>query len=992
MSIRRMTLGAGYRYLMSSVARMDQAGPAAGLQAYYAANGTPPGRFLGAGLAGLNDGNGIQPGEVVTEEHLWRMLGMLQDPVTGAQLGQTPPAQRTIAVDHLGRPRKPPQTVAGFDLTFSAPKSVSVAWALADQVTRARIYAAHRRALDAVIAYGESQVFATRMGQAGVVQEDIRGVVATAFDHWDSRAGDPQLHTHVVVLNRVQAVTDGVWRTLDSKALFRAAVGMSELYNGVLADELTAELGWGWTPEQRRRSAEPKWEVDGVPQPLREHFSQRSSAIETVKDDLVTAFAASHGRQPTAREVIQMRQQATLATRGDKHVRPLRELITEWKARARPFVGTDPDTWVGRLTKTSPPRLLSAADLDDGLLRDVAAIVLAKVADKRATFTRANLLAETLRELHGVRFATPSDRVTVAETTATYAVERAVMLTPPELGLVPAALQRADGSSKFRARNSELYATQELLDAEARLLDAAAATDAPTAPVLPEPDPAEAVAAGRAVLSIEQSAAVSAVVTSGRQLDLIVGAAGTGKSTTMAGVRAAWEAAHGPGMVIGLAPSAAAAEVLADVVGIPTENTAKWIIEHRRLPERRQEIQAYAARLARAYPSPATRDLEKQAAASTAAYERICLRPGQLVIIDEASMAATVDLDYITTAAKRAGGKVLLVGDWAQLSPVQAGGAFKLLVDTRRDAPALHDVRRFRHEWERNASLQLRAGRTSVAAAYVRNGRVESGRREDMIDLIFDGWLTDVTAGRASLMLAADAQTVADLNDRARTHRVAAGEVAAQGVRLADGVTVGVGDVVVTRHNQRALMTGRGWVKNGDDWVVQAIDQDGSMRVQRAGGGAAAQLPAAYVQAHVELGYASTAHRAQGRTVDTAHAHVSAAVVREPLYVMATRGRESNRLYVDTTYDPDVATSHDDAVQSDPVEVLEGVIGTSGTELSATATRQAEEEAAHAERRVMAQGGAVLDVHRQRRIPAGRQAEQSRLYHDRGLAPGGPRL
>ena len=992
MSIRRMTLGAGYRYLMSSVARRDEAGPAAGLQAYYAAEGTPPGRFLGAGLAGLNNGQGVAPGTEVTEEALWRMLGMLQDPVTGEQLGQAPPAKRGAFVDHLGRVRRPPQPVAGFDLTFSAPKSVSVAWALADDVTRARIYGAHRRALEAVIAYGESQVFATRMGKAGVVQEDVRGIVATAFDHWDSRAGDPQLHTHVVVLNRVQAVTDGVWRTLDSKALFRAAVGMSELYNGVLADELTAELGWGWAPEQRRRSAEPKWEVDGVPQPLREHFSQRSSAIETAKDDLVAEFTTSHGRQPTVREVIQMRQQATLTTRGDKHVRPLRELITEWKGRARPFVGTNPDSWVESLTKASPPRLVSAADLEERLLRDVAAVVLAKVADKRATFTRANLLAETLRELHGLRFATPADRVAVAEKTATYAAGRAVMLTPPEVGLVPDALQRADGSSKFRARNSELYATQELLDAEARLLDAAAATDAPTAPILREPDPAEAVAAGRTVLSREQAAAVSAVVTSGRRLDLLVGAAGTGKSTTMAGIRAAWEAAHGPGSVIGLAPSAAAAEVLAEAVGIPTENTAKWITEHRRLPERRQEILAFDARLARAYPSLATRDLQKQAAASRAVYGRFCLRPGQLVIVDEASMAATVELDYITVAVAQAGGKVLLVGDWAQLSPVQAGGAFKLLTDTRRDAPSLHDVRRFRHEWERDASLQLRTGKPTVAATYVRHGRVESGSREDMIDLIFDGWLTDVTAGRASLMLAADAQTVADLNARARAHRVTVGEVAAEGVRLADRTTVGVGDVVVTRHNQRALVTGRGWVKNGDDWVVQAISPDGSIRVRRAGGGTVAQLPAGYVQEHVELGYASTAHRAQGRTVDTAHAYVSAAVVREPLYVMATRGRESNRLYIDTIYDPDVATSHGDAPEADPIDVLEGVIGTSGAELSATATRHAEEEAAEAEWLVLAQGGAVLDVYRERRITADRQAEQARLHHDRGPTPGGPRL
>ena len=963
MSIRRMTLGAGYRYLMSSVARSDAGkSTTSPMTAYYTEAGTPPGRFLGRGLAGLDCGRGVAADAEVTEQHLWRMLGMLQDPITGGQLGQTPPTRLTQAIDRLGRPRRPSQTVAGFDLTFSAPKSVSVAWALADDPIRARIYAAHRRALEAVLAYAEDQVFATRLGKGGVVQEDVRGIVATAFDHWDSRSGDPQLHTHVVVLNRVQAVSDDGWRTLDSKALFRAAVGMSELYNGILADGITAELGWGWTPEQRRRSAEPKWEIDGVPQPLRDHFSQRSSAIEAAKDDLVEEFAASRGRQPTAREVIQLRQQATLATRGDKQVRPLRELITEWKERARPFVGVDPETWVDHLTSHEPGHLLTASDLEDGMLRDLATVVLTKVADKRATFTRANLLAETHRELHAVRFATPADRIAVAEKTATYAAERAVMLTPTNLGIVPEALQRPDGSSKFRARNSELFATQELLDAEARLLEAAAAIGGPVAPTPGEPDADEALASGRTVLSAEQAAAVSAVVTSGHRLDLIVGPAGTGKSTTMAGVRAAWEAAHGPGSVIGLAPSAAAAEVLADAVGVPTENTAKWISEHRRLPELRQELESYDARLACAYPSRATRQLQTQAAASRAAYERWALQPGHLVIVDEASMAATRDLDYITAAAAEAGAKVLLVGDWAQLSPVQAGGAFKLLADTRRDPPALHDVRRFRHEWERTASLKLRAGRPSVAATYVEQGRVESGSREDMIDLIFDGWLTDVRAGRSSLMMAADAQTVADLNARARAHRVTAGEVSSEGVAVADGATIGVGDVIMTRHNQRALVTGQGWVKNGDDWIVQAIGKDGSVRVKRPDGGAVARLPAAYVQQHVELGYASTAHRAQGRTVDSAHAYVNSATVREPLYVMATRGRESNRLYIDITYDPDAATSHENGAEAGLIEVLEGVISTSGADLSATASRQAEEEATHADWRLVAEGSAAARV------------------------------
>ena len=119
-----------------------------------------------------------QPGSVVTEEHLWRMLGMLQDPVTGRPAGAAAGRDRPPVRRRLGRARTAPQTVAGFDLTFSAPKSVSVAWALADEPTRERIHAAHRRALEFVIGYAERQVFATRTGHGGVVCEDVRGVVA----------------------------------------------------------------------------------------------------------------------------------------------------------------------------------------------------------------------------------------------------------------------------------------------------------------------------------------------------------------------------------------------------------------------------------------------------------------------------------------------------------------------------------------------------------------------------------------------------------------------------------------------------------------------------------------------------------------------------------------------------------------------------------------------------------------------------------------------
>ncbi len=274
-SLRRMSLGAGYRYLMESVAAGDGVRrQSMSLTDYYAESGTPPGVFLGAGLGALDDGRGVEKGSAVSEEHLFNLLGICADPVTGKALGRPPNrshlslaprvAERAAAMApaaseaeraeqrvrseaeeraHGGKFRAP---VAGFDLTFSPSKSVSTAWALADPDTKAVIYCCHRRAIDVVLTYAEREVFHSRSGKSGVVQEDVEGVVATAFSHWDSRAGDPQLHDHVVVANRARSVSDGVWRTLDSRGLFKSVVMLSELHQGVLSDLLTEALGWGW--------------------------------------------------------------------------------------------------------------------------------------------------------------------------------------------------------------------------------------------------------------------------------------------------------------------------------------------------------------------------------------------------------------------------------------------------------------------------------------------------------------------------------------------------------------------------------------------------------------------------------------------------------------------------------------------------------------------------------------------------------------------------
>jgi hypothetical protein len=171
-SIRRISLGGGWRYLIESVAAGDGApGYGSDLARYYAESGTPPGRFLGKGMAGLAGGRGIAAGTRVSEKHLENMVAKLADPITGQPVGGPLKTGGRVPV-------------AAFDLTFSPPKSVSVAWALADQGTKAIIYACHRQAIGYVLGWAEREVLRSRSGTGGILEEDITGVVAAAFTHW----------------------------------------------------------------------------------------------------------------------------------------------------------------------------------------------------------------------------------------------------------------------------------------------------------------------------------------------------------------------------------------------------------------------------------------------------------------------------------------------------------------------------------------------------------------------------------------------------------------------------------------------------------------------------------------------------------------------------------------------------------------------------------------------------------------------------------------
>ncbi len=939
--MRVMSAGDGYRYLLKTVAAGDgDRDLTIPLTRYYQEKGTPPGLWLGAGLQGLGDGE-LRPGAEVTEEHLRLLLGAGCDPVSGEPLGkpwlkfrsgaerievrvqglseglgvgERAEAITLIEAEESGRDRR--RAVAGFDYTFSVPKSVSTLWAVADSATQAVIVGAHHDAVAEVIGMVERDVAMTRIGvDAGtgsVAQVEVRGVLAAAFDHYDSRSSDPQLHTHVVIANKAQGAHDGKWRSLDGHPMHMAVVALSEHYNAVLADHLTRNLGLAWETRDRGERRNPAFEIVGVPDELIAEFSSRSRDIEIATDTLIADFVARHGRRPSSKAILRLRAQATLTTRPEKTVHSLADLTTGWRERASMLLGQDSTTWAtGVIAGGERPLPLHADEIPLIQLEQIGQTVVTVVGGKRSTWRRWNLHAEASRQLVGWRFASTGEREAILGLVVDAAEQRSIRITPPELAVSPVVFQRADGSSVFRPKHGTLFTSTALLEAEDRLLRLARTETAPTvwsetvAQFMGKP-----ASKGRR-LSADQAEAVAQIVGSARVIDVLVGPAGTGKTTTLGVVRTVWETEHGKGSVVGLAPSAAAAQVLAEDLGIPTENTAKWVHAH--------------------------------------THNGWTLTRGQLLIVDEASLASTFTLDTLTTHAGRAGAKVLLVGDPAQLSSVEAGGAFGMIVRDINPAPELFDARRFRHEWEKTATLGLRVGDTSTIGTYMVHGRVVGGDLEKILETAYTAWRADVAAGRSSVMIAETTDTVRALNERARLDRIITGHVSATtAVDLQDDSHASRGDLVITRKNDRTLTTGRAWVRNGDRWIITATHPDGSVTVRRAGkhAGGTMRLPAGYVRKHVELAYAVTAYRAQGSTVDTAHAVVhSSSMTRETFYVSMTRGREANTCYVAT--DQAHLEEHQHLPDGDVTarRILVGVLTHDGAQKSARETITTEHHA-----------------------------------------------
>ncbi|HZL73901.1 MAG TPA: MobF family relaxase, partial [Propionibacteriaceae bacterium] len=362
--------------------------------------------------------------------------------------GREPIDARELAGQIAKDSRPRTQTVAGYDLTFSPVKSVSALWAVADPAVAAVIEQAHQTAVKDALAFIEKHALFSRTGPQGIRQVNVRGLVAAAFTHRDSRAGDPDLHTHVAVANKVQTL-DGRWLSIDGRVLFKANVAASETYNTALEQHLHDNLGVRFAERPGTDPAKrPIREIAGVDPRLNQRWSTRRAHINTRRGELAIQFQNDHGRPPTPVEALHLAQQATLETRDAKHEpRCLAEQRATWVKEAAAVLD-GPEAVASMVRTVLAPPAETAPIADSHWVADTADQILTAMESSRSTWQMWHVRAEAQRQVRTIDVR--SERATALVDLLVDEVldHRSVALAPPHDGIEePDVLRRVDGSS-----------------------------------------------------------------------------------------------------------------------------------------------------------------------------------------------------------------------------------------------------------------------------------------------------------------------------------------------------------------------------------------------------------------------------------------------------------------------------------------------------------------------------------------------------------------
>ena len=444
--------------------------------------------------------------------------------------GRDPIDAREIAATIAKQSRPRTQTVAGYDLTFSPVKSVSSLWAVADPHLAAQIERAHQAAVQDALHFIERHALFTRQGRNGVRQVNVTGLVAAAFTHRDSRAGDPDLHTHVAVANKVQTL-DGRWLSIDGRVLFKATVTASETYNTALEHHLRDRLGVRFADRPDTELGKPPIrEIVGVDSALNQRWSARRVLIKDRQGELAARFQRDHGRPPTPVEAVQLAQQATLETRDPKHEpRSLAEQRTAWHIQAAETLG-GPHAVQTMINRALNPTSTPSPAVDAEWVTATAVKVLAAVEQRRSTWQSWHVRAEAHRHVRAAQVPTDKVEQLVELLVAEVLQIRSISLTRTDDGITePVMLRRADGSSVYTVAGSDLFTSARILAAEQRLVAAAGRTDGRIVDAATVDLALLESAANGVSLDAGQTALVRAMCTSGVRLQLAIAPAGAGK-------------------------------------------------------------------------------------------------------------------------------------------------------------------------------------------------------------------------------------------------------------------------------------------------------------------------------------------------------------------------------------------------------------------------------------------------------------------------------
>ncbi|MGO9976058.1 MAG: MobF family relaxase [Solirubrobacteraceae bacterium] len=761
---------------------------AAGREDYYAGQGEAPGRWTGSGAQGL----GLS-GELDAEQLKAMMDG------TNAKTGERL-ANRT---GHC--------TTAAIDMTFSAPKSVSVLFAVGDEQLSRALVAAHEEAVDAAVEYMEGGACKVRRGHNGTAAEraagDPRGwerarsepadgFVAAAYRHRMSRAQDPQLHTHVVAANMARGA-DGRWTALDARHIYEHAKAGGSVYQAHLRAAVRERLAWAsWGPQRNGMA-----ELEQVPPGVLEEFSTRRRRILERERELVADGVAvgDIGRERIAYD-----------TREVKHEVNERDWRTEIQARAAEHgLGTAELAELTELLDAPAPELVSESALAERL------------------FSPSGLTATT---------NTFRERDVVIAVAAAHPQGAAAS----EVTAIARRMLEHDQAVKIPDRLDRRYTTRELLDAERRIVAHATEGRGQQAAIVDQRDIDRALATLPTALTAEQQDVVIAIASSGNRIDTVEALAGTGKTTSAAALREVYE--HAGYRVLGAAPTGRAVRELKERARIEESRTLDgWVVKLGADPD--------ALRFAEAT-------------------ELGVYRVPAVMIIDEAGMAHTRLSAKLIDAAVDAHVKVVAIGDSGQLSSVQAGGWLGAL--TRQlGSHELREVMRQRDPQERRGLARVHRGQPdSYLQSKTERGELEvfAGAQPgvDAEHAAIARWTAarETHGEREAVLICRDNERRERLNELAREHLKDRGELG-ESVQIA-GREWAVGDRVIARRNDR----GRD-LDNGMRATITHVDPRNGVTIQADTGGVRA-LDIDYATHHLEHAYALTGHGMQGGTVQWA--------------------------------------------------------------------------------------------------------------------------